>query len=98
MTKFSEENFSQMTAEFSRRISQIQGPAVVGVPKSLLLIFVFKYTLCANFLVTNNQTPDLRCSMRIIFHSKLRVSFPRIQCNPEVEYLFSHAADLQDSI
>jgi len=33
--------------------------AVVGVPKSLLLLFEFAYTLYANFLVTNNRTlPD----------------------------------------
>ena len=30
-------------------------PATVGVPKSLLIIFEIKFTLCANFLVTNSK-------------------------------------------
>jgi len=32
-----------------------QFPAAVGVPKSLPLMFEFKLTLCANFLVTNSR-------------------------------------------
>ena len=42
----------------SQKIEQKKNyfPATVGVPKSLLIIFEIKFTLCANFLVTNSKT------------------------------------------
>ena len=79
-------------------------PPLLVFQKVCLLISKIQNTHNANFLVTNNQTPDRRSIIPVIFHLKLPDSFPKIQTHLFLynkillKNIYNPVAQQQDSI